>query len=353
VINHKKPFKKWLLGHSLSDGFLGRAFMYALLIGIAYIFLYPVFRMVTMSFMSTRDLINPEVIWIPKSLSFENYVIVERVLQLLPPAWKNNSLNLFEKIIQTFDNGGALFNSLMNVSWLALTQTVVSAFTGFAFARYQFKFKKFWFVMVLLSFVIPLPMVTVPRVLFVAQLQDSFWLAFAQVFANTPLQSVIPATLFQTSIPQWLFTFLGQGVNSAILILIFYNFFKLIPLAIDEAATMDGATHIQTFYHIYIKLMAPIIVTVFLFAFVWNWNDIFTPSVFYSVNNPSITMRLNVFDAIFSQFAGPTGESPQARINEAYKMAATLISILPLLIMYLFAQKQFIEGIERTGLTGE
>jgi multiple sugar transport system permease protein len=64
-------------------------------------------------------------------------------------------------------------------------------------------------------------------------------------------------------------------------------------------------------------------------------------------------MRLNVFDAIFSQFAGPTGESPQARINEAYKMAATLISILPLLIMYLFAQKQFIEGIERTGLTGE
>jgi len=338
-----KNIKRKLFGQGASSGILGKIIVYLLLIGISYVFLYPLLKMISMSLLSQADLLNPEVDWIPKSLTFFNYAVVERVLGLFPKS--------FATILES---PGALFETLTTISTFAIFQTIVSALTGFAFARYNFKFKKFWFIMVLISFIIPLPMVTIPRIILISGVQESVWVPFAQLFQGTFLDETIPRTLFQSNIPQFLFTFLGQGVNSAILILIFYNFFKMIPISLDEAARMDGASTWQVFWHVYIKLVSPIIITVFLFSFVWNWNDTYTPSVFYNSNNPSITMILSYFDAQFASRAGSIpGQAGEARINEAYKMAATFISMLPLFIIYLFAQRKFIEGIERTGLTGE
>jgi len=342
VESFKAIKRKWI-GRGGTSGLLGKIIVYLLLIGISYVFLYPLLKMISMSFLSMSDLVDPEVDWIPKSLSFYNYVVVERVLRLLPPSFA-----------EFFKNPGNLIKTLTTISTFAIFQTIVSALTGYAFARYNFKFKKFWFVMVLVSFIIPLPMVTIPRIILISNLQDSIWIPFAQNFQGTGLEETIPRTLFQSNIPQFLFTFFGQGVNSAILILIFYNFFKMIPISLDEAARMDGATSFQVFWHVYIKLVTPIIITVFLFSFVWNWNDTYTPSVFYSTNNPSVTMILSYFDFQFANRAGTIpGQGGEARINEAYKMAATFLSMLPLFILYIFAQRKFIEGIERTGLTGE
>lgn len=348
-----KWLKKKMLGHSLDSGWIGQFFIYALLIGISYIFLYPLFKMTSMAFMSQTDLINPEVDWIPQSLNFNNFVVVERVLQLLPPSWSTFNIDFVGALLGTFVDAGALFQTIRNNAVLAVAQTTVSALTGFAFARYDFAGKKFWFVMVLVSFVIPLPMVMVPRIMEITLLQDSLWVPMVEGLGF--LGQWLPPTLFKTNIPAFLFTFFGQGVNSAILILIFYNFFKMIPVVLDEAARVDGATHWQTFFHIYIRLMTPIIVTVFLFSFVWNWNDTFTASIFFPTDNPSVAMRLGAFDSLFSDRANPAGSGtgPQFRISEAYKMAATLVSMLPLFIMYTIAQRSFIEGIERTGIAGE
>lgn len=352
-IENRKWLKKKFIGHSLDSGWIGQFFIYALLIGISYIFMYPLLKMVSMAFMSQADLINPEVDWIPQSLNFSNFVVVERVLQLLPPSWSNFNTDFIGALFGTFSDAGALFKSIRNNAFLALTQTIVSALTGFAFARYDFKGKNFWFVMVLVSFVIPLPMVMVPRIMEITLLQDNVWVPFVNSLGF--FGQFLPRTFYSSNIPAFLFTFFGQGVNSAILILIFYNFFKMIPIVLDEAARVDGATHIQTFIHIYVRLMTPIIVTVFLFSFVWNWNDTFTASIFFATGNPSVTMRLGAFDALFGDRAngGTGGVGPQLRISEAYKMAATLVSMLPLFIMYTVAQRQFIEGIERTGIAGE
>jgi multiple sugar transport system permease protein len=153
--------------------------------------------------------------------------------------------------------------------------------------------------------------------------------------------------------PQVILAMFGQGINSAILVLIFFNFFKMIPISLDEAARIDGASSLQVFYHIYIKLVIPIIFTVFLFSFVWNWNDVYSATIYYRANNPLVIMRLSRFNDEFGRLAQGSGQAGEIRINEAYRMAATLISILPLLILYIFAQKKFIEGIERTGMTGE
>ncbi|MDY0276504.1 MAG: carbohydrate ABC transporter permease [Acholeplasma sp.] len=314
LTSHK--VKKVVLGSSQKRGIGGQVVIYILLIGISYVFLFPLFKIIATSFMSLNDILDPEVTWISKKLSFENFAVANRVLGLFPTS---------------LSNLGNLYKTIRNILILAVIQTGIAALTGFAFARYNFKFKNFWFSMVLLSFVIPLPMITMTRLDIISS-----------------LQTLTGIKMFNTLFPQILFALLGQGINSAILVLIFYNFFKMIPKSLDEAARIDGATSIQTFYHVYVKLVIPIVVVVFLFSFIWNWNDSYTSIVFYSTDNPLVISKLSLFDSEFASL-----QEQQSRLNEGYKSAATFLTILPLLIIYIFAQKRFIEGIERTGLTGE
>jgi multiple sugar transport system permease protein len=347
--------RKYLFGHKASGGVIGKLVIYVLLIGISYVFLFPIIRMILLSFMTRKDLLSPEVSWIPTGLTFSNFVVSNHVLQLLPPSWFAPGLSFIDRFLGTFTNPGNLIKSLFNMTTLALIQTVIAAFTGFAFARYNFKFKKFFFVMLLVSFIIPLPMVTVPRIMIISGIQEKIWIPiYDALFANNFLGSFFSRALFSTLIPQVLFSFFGQGINSAILILIFYNFFKMIPITLDEAARIDGASSFQVFWHIYVKLVVPIILIVFLFSFIWNWNDIYTATIYYQSGNPLVVMRLSLFDSIFADQANSApGDVGIGLINEGYKSAATFLSILPLFIIYIVAQKQFIAGIERTGMTGE
>ena len=149
-----------------------------------------------------------------------------------------------------------------------------------------------------------------------------------------------------TMVPQILLSILGQGINSTVLILIFINFFKQIPVALDEAAVMDGATTWQTFYHVILKLSAPIIFTVFLFSFVWNWNDTTSMNFFLGGKIILLPTQLGAFDNLFGS------ANVGGRQSESYKMAGSILSILPLIILYVIVQKRFVEGIEQTGMTG-
>lgn len=347
--------KKMIMGHGAGRGIIGKIIIYILLIGISYVFLFPIIRMIALSFMTRNDLLSPEITWIPSSLTFNNFIVSNHVLQLLPPSWTASNLSFWARVTGTFTNPGNLFKSLLNMTILATIQTVIAAFTGFAFARYNFRFKKTLFVLLLLSFIIPLPMVTIPRIMMISNLQENIWIPiYDALFANNFLSGFFSRALFSTLVPQVLFALFGQGINSAILVLIFYNFFKMIPLALDEAARIDGATSLQVFWHIYVKLVVPIILIVFLFSFIWNWNDIYTATIFYQSGNPLVVMRLSLFDSVFAdQAPGAPGDVGIGLISEGYKSAATFLAILPLLILYLVAQKQFIEGIERTGMTGE
>jgi len=312
----KTLLKKKMLGYNLSDGWLYKIAVYILLISIAYVFLYPLIRMISYSFMSQQDIINPKIDWIPINATLVN----------LKVAWTVMSMP------------GTLFNSLWFAGAIALAQTLISALTGYAFARYEFKFKGFWFGMVLLSFIIPIPVVLIPR-----------WMMF------TAAQNILEFKLIGTIIPQLLLAIAGQGVYSAILILIFYNFFKMIPVVLDEAAKIDGASNLQVFYHIILKMSVPTIITVFLFSFVWNYNETYVTGTFVRSALKLMPMQLGLFDSIFEKMSAPIPGAPggQFRLNESYKMAATLITMAPMMIMYLFVQKQFVEGIEKTGITGE
>jgi multiple sugar transport system permease protein len=309
--------------------------VYIALVLISYQFMYPLIRMLMTSFMSSQDIIDPTVDWIPKTFSFGNLRIAFQVMGI--------GTGLLDK-------EGNLSNSLINSLWwsslLAVAQTLVTSMTGYAFARYNFKLKNFWFMMVIISFILPTPIILIPRLMMVQTLQNSLeWLQ-----------------LIGTPIPQLVLALSGQGIFSAILILIFFNFTKLIPRALDEAAAIDGANSFQTFYHVILKLSLTTILVVFLFSFVWNWNETYITSAFLRDRIPTMTNRLNIFDSLFASYSSTAGGgggtaaavSPeQFRINEAYKMSATFLSIIPLFTIYLLVQKQFIKGIENAGITGE
>lgn len=291
---------------------LSRLLIYFVLICVSFVFLKPIFGIISKTFMSAADIIDPAVEWLPKSFSLDNLKVAAQVLKL--PTTLRNSI---------------VFSGV-----LAISQTVVSALTGYALSRYNFKFKNFWFIMILLAFVIPTPVLMIPRLMMFVSVQES-----------------IAFQLIGTPIPQLLMALLGQGVYSTVLILIFNNFFNMIPKVLDEAAMIDGASPAQVFYHVVVRMSLSTILVVFLFSFVWNWNETYITGTLLRNTIELMPSKLALFNSEFEGVAKAAGSA--FKINEAYKMAGTFLSIAPLLILYGFVQKQFIQGIENTGITGE
>jgi len=293
--------------------FVTKGGIYFLLICIAYIYMLPLLRMVSSMFMSEPDLINPAVDWIPQNPSTLNIRVAFNVL------------NIRETLV----------NSIWFSALLAGAQTIVSALTGYAFARFNFRFKKMFIILLIATFIIPLPVLLAPRVMM-----------FIMASNVTGIQMI------GTPIPQVLMAALGQGVHSSILILIFYSFLKLIPYSLDEAAMIDGASIRQIFWHVIIKMSLTTILVVFLFSFVWNWNESYQTVTLLRQGVALLPQRLTMFESLFYDSVGGT-DAASALINEAYRLSATFVSIAPLLVLYAFVQRQFISGIENTGITGE
>lgn len=304
-IKVKHDFKWW-------RNLIARIVIYFVLICVGFVYLEPIFEIIAKTFMSAEDIIDPSVNWLPKSLSLNNLKVASGVLKV----------------------GPTLRNTILWSGGMAVAQTLVSALTGFALSRYDFKFKKFWFVMIVLAFIIPTPVTMVPRLMMFVTAQEA-----------------MSIQLIGTALPQAAMALLGQGVYSTVLILVFYTAFNMIPTVLDEAAQIDGASAIKVFWFVVVKMSATTILVVFLFSFVWNWNETYITGTLMRNNIELLPAKLNMFNSEFDSLVSAQGGA--FKLNEAYKMAATLISISPLLILYAFVQKQFIQGIENTGITGE
>ncbi|TAH63104.1 MAG: carbohydrate ABC transporter permease, partial [Anaerolineaceae bacterium] len=109
--------------------------IYFVLVCVSFVYMEPILKMISMTFMSTKDVIDPSVEWLPKSPSFNNLKVAATVLDIKK----------------------TLLNSIWFSALLAVAQTFVSALTGFALSRYNFKFKKIWIIMIILAFIIPIP----------------------------------------------------------------------------------------------------------------------------------------------------------------------------------------------------
>jgi multiple sugar transport system permease protein len=285
---------------------------------IGFVFLYPIMVMVSMSFKDIDNLLDTSVIWIPKTFYPDNYTTALSVLGL-PSTWSQLlSMN-------------ALYRTVIVVGLPALTATVATALVGYGFARFDFPLKTFWMVILVATFVIPNHIVFLPQFV---------WFNNALGILGTVWSYILPAAG-------------GQGIHAAVFILIFYSFFKMIPKSLDESAYIDGANELKVFWHIGIRLSSQPILIVFLFNFVWYWNDYQRASYFLSGSDwttlPLLLSRFENTYAIISE----QSDVQMVNLYEPLILAGTILTVLPLLVLYFSFQRYFVESIDRTGIKGE
>ena len=143
---------------------------------------------------------------------------------------------------------------------------------------------------------------------------------------------------------------MGNGIRAGLMIFIFRQFFKGLPKELEDAAYLDGCGPLRTFVQVMIPNASSSFLTVFLFSVVWYWNDYYVSSTFFTKNQTIALMLKNLSTLLSQQLFNNADVSPREQI--VWMEAGCLISILPILIMYVFLQKYFTEGIERSGLVG-
>ncbi len=288
-----------------------------LLVGLSFVILFPTIQQILMALRAPEDVNNPAVVWIPENWSLMNLRIASLVL----------------------DYRSALFNTFKVSSISMGLQLASTALAGYAFSRLRFKGSNLLFVLVIITIVMP------PQALSLAQ-----YLYFRDL------------GLIGRETTIYLMSGLGMGIRSGIFIYIFRSFFKGLPKELEESAQIDGAGVFRTFWSVMLPNARGALITVGLFAFVWQWNDAYYVKIFEVSTEefPLLTMRLinaaeGMYAALFytgglSLIGQDVWENPVflALISNV----AALLMMLPLLIMYLFVQKQFVESIERTGIVG-
>lgn len=305
---HLDHYKSIFLGSRTSYGLIFNILLYVLLIAIGFVYLYPLLFMFVTSMKNMSDLLNPMVQWIPTELYTGNY----------------------EKAFKVLDYPNTLAASLMISVIPSVIQAAVCSLVGYGLARYRFPGKNLIFLLILATFIIPAQNTVIPQML----TYRSFGL-LGNIWAL-----LLPALM-------------GQGLRSAIFILIFYQTFISLPKVLEEAARLDGASDLMIFVRIALPAAVPAFIISILFSTVWYWNETYVTSIFLEGGIQSLPMQLSKFTQAYENMYPPGVVNIFDRLNEAVKLSGTFLNILPLLLMYFVLQKWFVESIERSGITGE
>lgn len=300
--------KAFLFGRNEQSGFLTRLLVYLLLIVLGFIFIYPILVMLSYSLKSLSDLLNSSVQWLPTSLYFGN----------------------FEKAYEVLDYISVLGQTLFVSAGPSIIQMIITSLVGYGIAIYPFRGRYLLLGVVLATFIIPPQVLVIPRYILFNQMN----------LVGSVLSYILPASL-------------GQGINSAIFILIFYQTFRTIPRALIEAARLDGANEWTIFWRVSVPTGTSAYIITFLFSLVWYWNETYLASIYFGDKLTTLPLQLQKFVAAYNKmFPASDGESVM-KVNEGIELAATLLTIIPLLLIYFIAQKWFVESIDKSGITGE
>ena len=265
--------------------------VYVVLVVLAVVWLLPVIYTVTTSFKSVA-----EFTFLPAKWVLDNYMTLIEASASYPVLnWLGNSL-----IISTV---------------FAVLSVCIVALAGFGYSRLNFKYRDTLFFVLLLISMFPAVVNMIPQYRIIASLG----------WVNTYWACIIPG--------------LGNVAN----IFLVRNFMKGIPKELDEAAEIDGATDFQIFTRIMLPAIRPILIVIFLFSFTGAWNDFLWPTlVFNDINKMPVTAGLQLLSNQMGQYN-----------QMGSLMAATCMAIIPTLLLFLFAQKYFLQSLNITsGLKG-
>jgi multiple sugar transport system permease protein len=233
--------------------------------------------------------------------------------QLIPdPLYWQNYTRLFE----VAPMGRYLWNSFEIAVLSTLGVCLSSAIGAFAFARMRFRGREFLFVVLLMTMMIPFQVTVIPTFVIMR------WLGWIDTHATL----IVPS-------------FFG----SAFSVFLLRQFYRTIPQALVDAATIDGAGFLRIFWEIFIPLGMPALATVAVFNFLGSWNDLFGPLIFLN-SQDQMTVALGL-----TYLRGRGGTSGE---GWGVIMAGSLLGVVPMLLLYSFGQKYFVQGLARTGLKG-
>ena len=278
-----------------------------ILAGLCFVILYPLLFMISCAFRERNDMNDPTVMWIPRHFT----------------------LDAIKETARAMDLGNTLVNTLFINIGCSFCQIISTAVTGYGFARFQFKGKKILFAVVILMILVP------PQVILLPQ----YDLFKALGVINTAWTMYLPAMT-------------ANGIRAGIMKFIFRQFFRGLPKELEDAACLDGCGPFRTFLVIMIPNALSSFLTVFLFAVVWYWNDYYVCNAFFSSNRTLALTIKNIQPVLNAALFNDASLRVSAREYVVWTQAACLMSISPMLLMYVFLQKHFTEGIERSGLTG-
>ena len=300
------------------------------MLGISFVILYPFFARIAGSFMSIDDVLDPTVALIPKEATLDIYkhLIVDN--------------RYFE----------AMFNTVLLSLVCAVLQTFVACLIGYGLAKFKFKGNKLLMLMVVLTMMIP------HSTLELSMLRHFNSFDLAQVISwNYPsiislLNGGKGIQITDTYWPLVILSVGGLAFKNGLYIYMMRQFFKGVPDELEESAYIDGSGVFRTFIQIIIPLSVPMMITIFLFAFSWQWTDEFYTTVFFINPLDKLWLMPDVYSKIPVDLQVPNNTALDSAYAIVVKNTAGMMIIMPLVIMYIFCQRYIVQGIERSGIVG-
>ncbi|MBQ7725952.1 MAG: carbohydrate ABC transporter permease [Clostridia bacterium] len=318
--------KQTLFWKKNGGAILWRVFRLVLLIGICYVFLFPVLYMISVAVRSPATVNDPSIIWIPREFS----------------------LGSIKTAVEILEYPRAIVTTVLIAVGGTVGSLISCSLAGYGFARFRFREKNLMFAMVLLTIIVP-PQTTIISSFINYRNFDFFGI-------TRLLHLIIPAIPATVKLVNTVWTFIlpaffASGLRAGLFIFIFRQFFAGMPRDLEEAAMIDGCGAFRTFVQVMLPLARSAFITVLLFSFVWHWNDYFSATMYFNDNQP-ISVMLNQMQSLLQDaklFNFVTNTPDEIR---TYLQAGCLLTILPPLILYIFTQRFFTESIERTGIVG-
>ena len=280
------------------------------LMGVGFVMLYPILFMISNSFKSVSDALDPTVVWIPSGTDMFNFKMAFKLLKF----------------------SDTMKNTLLLVVPCVVIQVITCLFVSYGFARFEFRFKGLLFGLLIFSLIVPVQTYIIPLYVNMKNMH----------LLNTYWQFYIMAAL-------------GTGIRSGLYIYIFRQYFRGLPKELEEAAYLDGCNPLRTFLHIMVPNVKGAILVVFVLSIVWYYNDYTLTGMLPNSDYPLSISLTGVSTALNNTVQGMVGQTMGSDIkllSESILSAACLIVALPLIGVYVAVQKHFTEGIERSGLVG-
>jgi multiple sugar transport system permease protein len=306
----------------LSLRFLARVLanivMYVLIIGISFNIIYPIVVEAGNAFKSASDFRNPTVTFFSRTPSMET---VNAVL---------TQMDIF---------GARGMRSLQLALLVSLLQVIMATLIAYGFARFKFKGNTLLFGAVILTLVVP-PQTTILPLLLNFKSFD--------IFGIIKLITGQPRNLINTYVPQIILAATARGWKNGLYIFMLRQYFRGVPMVLEEAAYIDGAKTFKAFYRVMLPSAIPMMMTVFLFSFCWQWTDNFYVRLMPSEDLGLVASQVSSYYTSASEAAGHSSDITQGN----YYTTSVIILIAPLILLFLFTQQFFVEGVERSGIVG-